>query len=429
MTTTTFFFKPSAPGGGGTATVDYVKVDGTSAEDAFISGFLREFFDGGDALDSLSFRETGKGVSVNLAKGTVIDGYGNKEAVKNVEIVFGTSQNDTLIGSANTDYLIGGAGNDTIRGGAGNDEIYGGDGNDKIQGDAGSDYLVGGRGKDSISGGSGFDTVDYGQDGGEFGVIVDLSKGTAIDTYGDVDTLSGIERVRGTAFDDVITGGNGRDMLDGRDGNDVLSGGAGNDTLSGDGGNDTVDGGNGNDLLFGGFNDDALTGGQGNDTLVGDHGQDTIDGGIGSDTIDYSRETGWRGVGVDLRTGFAEDTWFNLDVLKNVENIVGTRLDDWLMGSDGNNVIRGGQGNDWLGGRGGRDTFVFAAGDGDDRIVDFEIKADKIDLTAMDFATKEEVLARAIGVDVGVMFDFGNGSAVTFVDVNIRDIGAIQWLL
>ena len=66
------------------------------------------------------------------------------------------------------------------------------------------------------------------------------------------DTVSGIEGVGGTPFDDVIKGGGnhnswsggvGDDMLRGRNGNDFLYGGDGYDTLIGEDGLDTCESG------------------------------------------------------------------------------------------------------------------------------------------------------------------------------------------
>lgn len=51
-------------------------------------------------------------------------------------------------------------------------------------------------------------------------------------------------------------------------------------------GNDTIDGGAGNDLIRGEGGDDALQGGSGNDTLMGGDGGDTLTGGADDDVLD-----------------------------------------------------------------------------------------------------------------------------------------------
>ena len=108
--------------------------------------------------------------------------------------------------------------------------------NDVIQGAAGDDVMTGGQGADTFYGGttaadSGtHDAVDYGNaaEAGGHGVVVNLADAAydldnldpiynnvpnndptigahqATDTYGDTDTLNGIENATGTAYDDVF---------------------------------------------------------------------------------------------------------------------------------------------------------------------------------------------------------------------------------
>ena len=56
---------------------------------------------------------------------------------------------------------------------------------------------------------------------------IDLA-GVGTDTF-----VSGVSRVRGSEFDDVITGNGGNNILEGQGGNDILNGRGGNDTLTG----------------------------------------------------------------------------------------------------------------------------------------------------------------------------------------------------
>ncbi len=94
------------------------------------------------------------------------------------------------------------------------------------------------------------------------------------------------ETINGTAGDDVICGGNGRDTINGLGGNDIILGQNGKDTLNGGDGNDTVMGGNAKDVVVGGTGIDALRGGNGADRLNAQDGAagDSIDGGNGPDT-------------------------------------------------------------------------------------------------------------------------------------------------
>ncbi|HGE6029618.1 TPA: VWA domain-containing protein, partial [Vibrio cholerae] len=96
--------------------------------------------------------------------------------------------------------------------------------------------------------------------------------------------------------------------------------------------------------------DDMLIGGAGNDILFGQGGNDWLDGGVGKDT---------------LYGGSGNDT---------------------LIGGEGNDILIGGLGNDILTGGSGEDIFKWVDGDLDgsrDRITDFKIDEDKIDLSEL----------------------------------------------
>ncbi|EKF9174707.1 cadherin domain-containing protein, partial [Vibrio cholerae] len=107
--------------------------------------------------------------------------------------------------------------------------------------------------------------------------------------------------------------------------------------------------------------DDMLIGGAGNDILFGQGGNDWLDGGVGKDT---------------LYGGSGNDT---------------------LIGGEGNDILIGGLGNDILTGGSGEDLFKWVNGDLDgsrDRITDFKIGEDKIDLSDLfDNPSEQEVTA------------------------------------
>jgi Ca2+-binding RTX toxin-like protein len=362
---------------------------------------LIEVIKGAAGLDKVMFDDGKAGITVNLATGAVIDSFGNKEAISGVEIVVGTSFADRITGSNDIDYLAGGDGNDTLFGGAGHDELYGASGDDSLSGGTGSDFLVGGRGNDILSGGVGFDTADYSDEAGE-GVSVDLLAGFAIDNYGDTDKLSSIERVRATDFADKLTGSDGANLLEGRGGDDMLASGAGSDTIWAGSGDDTLDGGTGADMLTGGA------------------GRDQIDGGTGTDTLDYSLDGGEHGVSVDMQAGMAKDTWGDVDAFRNVENVNGTDFADWIAGNTRANVIDGRGGDDKLAGGGGKDTFVFGAGHGHDRITDFKLD-DKLDLRGLGVTSLEQALKMAVADNGGLRFVTGEDSSILLVNVTVAD--------
>lgn len=133
-----------------------------------------------------------------------------------------------LTGSADID----GAGNDL------DNRIYGNTGDNQLTGGAGNDLLEGRGGDDVLVGGAGFDTASYSQ--AVRGVTVDLSKTTAQNTGGDGrDTLTSIEGLSGSKYNDVLSGNSSANVVRGGAGDDRIYGGLGGDTLGGDAGADT----------------------------------------------------------------------------------------------------------------------------------------------------------------------------------------------
>ena len=107
----------------------------------------------------------------------------------------------------------------------------------------------------------------------------------------------------------------------------------------------TIVGSEKGDIFFG----DAKTGtayrgGKGDDTMLSSPGGVLFDGGEGSDTVDYSASRG--GITVDLEAGTGERGDAKGDTYKNVENVIGTKYDDILIGNDQRNVLEGGEGDD-----------------------------------------------------------------------------------
>ena len=144
-----------------------------------------------------------------------------------------------------------------------------------------------------------------------------------------------------------------------------LTGTAGADKLVGAGGEDNLEGLGGNDFLGGGGANDELDGGAGDDTLEGGPGADTLDGGANGsagDTITYARSA--IAVRVNLGKATAEGGEAEGDVFENVENIIGSAGNDWLRGDSNDNTLSGGAGDDTLiGGGGGNDALNGGAGD------------------------------------------------------------------
>ncbi|MGE0719516.1 MAG: calcium-binding protein, partial [Alphaproteobacteria bacterium] len=162
---------------------------------------------------------------------------------------------------------------------------------------------------------------------------------------------------------DTIVSGVGDDNLRGYTGNDIVLGGDGDDTISGDDGNDEVNGNKGFDFVLGGNGADFVRGGQENDVVDGEDGDDWhVNGNIGDDDVygGFGNDTVFGGQGNDWITG---DT-FMLDVPGGNDSILGNLGDDTIIGDYGNDTLAGNEGVDY---------FYIYTGDGNDRIVDFDV--------------------------------------------------------
>ncbi len=274
----------------------------------------------------------------------------------------GGAGKDVLQGDAGNDVLLGGAGNDALSGGRGADTLSGGLGRDLLQGGLGDDILQGGLGQDTIIGDGGQDIVSYA--GSAQGVVVNLLAQTASGGDATGDQLSDITGVIGTAQRDVLIGTAGRN---------TFRPGLGNDDIFGDGDFDVVDYSDVNGAVYitlqsqsgpqdgwaAGFdflnNIDGLVGTQFDDYLIGDAGYNEIFGGAGRDII---KSKG----GNDRLDGGAGPDKITGDV--GHERILGGTGDDELYGLTGMDTIFGGSGADFI--SGGKDADeIFGQGGGD----------------------------------------------------------------
>jgi Ca2+-binding RTX toxin-like protein len=344
-------------------------------------------------------------IAIDLTAGTfVFNGDSNKlKNFANVTVA-GDNANFALNGDNNDNVLTGGNGNDTINGNGGNDTLNGNGGNDTLNGGAGNDKLNGGAGNDILDGGAGDDIMDGGADidtatyiDATSGVTVSLALTTQQDTIGaGKDTLTNIENLTGSNFNDTLTGNAGDNVIMGLAGDDILIATAGTDTL--DGGTNTAVGDTAHfrnatagvtvsiiaaqqdlttkglgkvtlvgienltgsafaDQLKGDAGNNVLTGGAGNDILIATAGTDTLDGGIGTDNADFLNATS--GVTVSIVPGQQDLTasGLGLTTLVSIESLTGSAFNYTLTGDSGNNTLNGGNGNDILFGGAGNDVL------------------------------------------------------------------------
>lgn len=207
---------------------------GEAGDDYLRGGAGVDTYDGGDGNDRISFfnLHATEAVVASLLTGIITnDGFGNAEVMISIEnLGQGTAFADTFEGDDNGTLFLGDVG-DIIT-------MLGGD--DEIQLSGAPALLNGGAGTDTILGFVDF-TVIPDTDGDGFaelvdrteGVVVNLKKGEITDDgFGNKGDLVSIENVTGSAFDDILIGGNGDNVLTGGLGADELNGGKGNDTFA-----------------------------------------------------------------------------------------------------------------------------------------------------------------------------------------------------
>ncbi|WP_448265532.1 beta strand repeat-containing protein [Nostoc sp. DSM 114159] len=379
---------------------------------------------GNDKINGLSGNDFLRGGEGNdtlvggAGNDTLVGGAGNNTLVGDagddiLNVDFSTGNN----------LLSGGVGDDRLDAIAstGDNLLNGGDGNDYLSTSGNDTFyipnpLLSGRtdpslGNNTLNGGAGDDNLDARYSSGDNLLLGGDGNDTllAIGFDGRYDTpTSGNNTLNGCAGDDRLD-------VNSSTGNNLLSGGDGNDTINASTtGNDTIDGGTGNDLLsyFGDsrnytkgitstFNattnsglitdgthrvsyknieqlnilgteyDDNIVGSNGNDTIGGSLGNDTIDGGKGDDLLSinyaYYDFANYYTKGITSTFNATTNTGSITDgtdrvSYKNIErlDILGTKYDDLIVGSNGNDTLSGGYGgNDTMDGGIGDDLLSF----------------------------------------------------------------------
>ena len=355
--------------------------------DVFYGGKGNDTIDGRNGYDFVGYYAffdpsviTG-GISANLAAGTVTgDASVGTDTLRSIELVRGTQFNDT--------YTAVGFGSSSTNAGSG-----------------GTFNQFEGMGGDDTITGNGNTRVDY--NFALAAVTVDLAAGTGHSTIADNagvgnDTiLTGVDSVRGSSFNDSLSGsanneyflgGNGDDLIDGRGGfdravystsADALTGGITVDLVAGTVHGDTSIG---NDTLR---SIEGITGSDFADTYVatgyglagalnvGNNGTfNEVEGGGGNDTITGNGNTriafynALDGVTVDLSAGTSHGTVagdvasVGTDTFTGVSAVAGSAFNDVITGSDNAantaEEFAGRAGNDHIDGLGGFDRAFYS---------------------------------------------------------------------
>ena len=248
---------------------DYVAAGG--GNDAVLGSAGFDFADGGAGFDRLSFdgRLGGAGPGVSV----VMNGSGTAGAGQVTGLLAGGAADTSFI---NMEIAAGTEGDDFFTSGAGFAatadgpfQWAGAGGADSFAYSGGTQIRLSYLAETMLHNGNGI----WGDQAGEFGVIVNASAaaiianagngnetvqaGRARDTYGTTDTISGLRDYLLTGANDIFAGSNTGMTVYAEAGDDTATGGTGADALYGGGGNDILIGGGGADSLDGGS---AMTG-------------------------------------------------------------------------------------------------------------------------------------------------------------------------
>ena len=281
--------------------------------------------------------------------------------------------------------ITGSSGSDILRGNDRNNIINGGDGNDILIGGFGNDIYIVDTNSDTIT-----ESTNAGNDTVKSSVTFSLASIANVENL----TLIGAAIINGTgnALNNRLNGNTAANQLNGGLGLDTMLGGDGSDTyyidnigdvvtetnaIASTGGTDLVNNylaaytlgtnvENGRIMATTAAN---MTGNALNNVIYAGVGNNSMDGLAGTDTLSYQYATTTGAVGVTLNlsalnaSGQAKASGISgADLIKGIENIIGSNYNDTLTGNAGNNVLNGLLGADILNGGAGIDILIGGAG-------------------------------------------------------------------
>ncbi|CUX26168.1 Hemolysin-type calcium-binding region protein (fragment) [Agrobacterium deltaense Zutra 3/1] len=382
--------------------------EGGAGDDVYIvplSTVIIEEENGGNDEIRTTYNSYSIIVKNNIERLTYI-GTGNAHLIGNAldNVITGGSGNDQLDGADGADHFIGGAGTDSVSyatspvgitlnfktgihsGYAAGDTF---DGIEMFVGSTHANTFISGSEASTFNGGDGGGTVDYSGSPEAVNInLVGTKMGTGTGGDAEGDKYYRIYKIIGSAFNDTMTGDTGV-SFEGGAGDDIYivplsaaiieAAGGGNDEIRTTSSNysillkDNIERltyiGTGNAHLIGNALDNVITGGSGNDQLygyagndilIGNGGADLLDGGEGFDAVSYINSNA--GVTVNLTSNTLSGGHAVGDVLRGIENLLGSQHADILTGSSANNHLEGYAGNDILDGKDGNDTLIGGAG-------------------------------------------------------------------
>ena len=420
----------------GDSLAGFENLTGSAFNDTLAGDAGNNLLIGGAGIDTASYQSATAGVTVSLVIAVAQNTLGaGIDTLATLENLIGSAYGDTLTGSSLANVLTGLGGNDSLNGGTGADTMRGGTGSDTYFVDSAGDVVdeTGGNGTDLVQSAVTFNLSDAVH---AIGAIENLTLTLTGNINGTGTGLANV--ITGNAGNNLLAGLGGADSLIGGAGIDTASytaSSAGVDVslATGLGHDGDAEG----DTLTGIEN---LTGSAFDDTLQGDAGSNLLTGGAGVDTVSYQNATAAVTVSL-ATTLAQNTFGAGIDTLASFENLTGSAFADTLTGSSsanvldelaGNDSLNGGAGADTMSGGSGSDLFVFAKGFGNDAITDFEAGAAATDVIAIastifaDFAAVLAHTADDASGDAVIALDAYN--SITLNNVHKVDLNANDFL-
>lgn len=327
-----------------------------------IEGFLgADIIIGGSGGDVINGDADGELQSDDIIAGDHADVYRQLD-VDNLRAVLATMNTVDIDGP-------GVNGNDLIAGGGGDDIVFAGPGDDQVTGSEGQDVIVGDNGELSFVDDADIDTLDFvrtlnfdltGDDWISGGAAADIVIGGGGEDhlYGD-DIFTLNEGGDPTGFASIDDADAGADILIGDQGEVLLTLGLirevrSTDTANTDGDNDVIRGNQHDDVIIGGVNGnpepDQLFGDEGDDILIGDEGEVIYS----ADYDDPENPVRVLVRSTDFSLGHDDEIHGN----DGEDLVLGGAGDDWIQGDNENNTVAAAPASDILFGDQGRVDYV-----------------------------------------------------------------------
>jgi Ca2+-binding RTX toxin-like protein len=361
-------------------------LNGNALDNLIIAGNGDDTIDGGTGNDSMQGGQGDDTYFVDVIGDTITEGVSaGIDTVRTGLVTYTLEANvENLRSLINISHAFtGNALNNAITGGSQSDTLNGGAGNDTLSGGAGADIMIGGTGDDTYTVDNTSDTVTEDTSAGSDTVRTSLN---AYALGADVENIVGTKGGGGQA----LVGNALDNMFSDLGGANAFVGGTGNDTYMIDNNGDSISenlsegidsvktslntytlAANADNLVGTSAGGGQTLNGNALDNLISDEGAaNTMRGGGGNDT--FIVETVGDVVTENLNEGIdtVRTTLASFTLGNNVENLQGEALTGQaLTGSNIDNVIVAGIGNDTLDGGIGNDSLRGGAGD-DTYIVD-----------------------------------------------------------